>query len=169
MHRERYRRAREIERIAVVVRDDFDYVGIGDIGGVFDVLLERSHGYVVVLQQAQDGGVNGGRIEHGFVALDVDDDLGVRCGCRFGHAIGSGDVILASHDDAGAEFLSGRADAFVVSGDDYAGEVARLRSPLPDVLEHGFAADRDEGFAGESGGCVPGGNHAKNAERHNRR
>ncbi len=62
----------------------------------------------------------------------------------------------------------GVANALVVGGDDELGQVARLRGPLPDVLQHGFSGDRDEGFAGKSGRCVPGGNYAKNPERHNR-
>ena len=53
-------------------------------------------------------------------------------------------------------------------GDDDAGEVAGFGGALPHMLEHGFPANRDKGFAGKSGRRVPGWNHAKNAERHNR-
>ena len=61
-------------------------------------------------------------------------------GCRhFGHAVGAGEMIGARHADPGAEPSRGRRDALVVGGDEDFAEVARLTSPLPDVLDHGFA------------------------------
>ena len=121
-----------------------------------------------MLEQAQHGRVDGGGVEHGLVALNVDDDLRGGGRGRFGNAVCAGDVIGAGHDHARAKILGGVANARVVGGDYHAGEVARLRGPLPNVLQHGFPGDRDESFAWESGRCVPGWNHAKNAERHNR-
>ena len=162
------RRAREVERVALVIGDHFDDVGIGDFGAVFDALLEGAHRGLVMFEQAEDGGVDGGRVEHRLVTLNVDDDLGGRGGGGFGDAVGAGDVIGTGHDDAGAKVLGGVANARVIGSDDEAGEIARLRGTLPNVLQHSFPGDRDEGFAGESGRCVPGWNHAKNAERHNR-
>jgi hypothetical protein len=151
-----------------VIGNHFDDVRIGDFGAVFDALLESAHGDLVVFEEAEHGGVDGGRVEHRLVTLNVDDDLSGGGGGGFGDAVGAGDVIGASHDDARAEVLGGVANARVVGGDHDVGEIARLRGTLPNVLQHGFPGDRDESFAGESGRCVPGWNHAKNAERHNR-
>ncbi len=77
-------------------------------------------------------------------------------------------MVVARHDDAGMKFFRLGANALVIGGDGDAGQVPRLRSSLPDVLQHGFSADRDEGFPRKSGGGVPRGDYAKNAERHTR-
>ena len=150
------------------VRHHFHHVRIGDLLGALDALLQRAHRSIVPIEQTEHGGIDGGGIDHRLVALNIDDQVRVRCRGDFGHAVGSGGMIGAGHHHARPKLPGRVANAFVIGGDDHAGQIARLRRPFPHVLEHGFAGNRDESFAGKSGGSVPGGDYAKNPVRHNR-
>ncbi len=141
-----------------------------DVGGALDPFLEGAHGNGahVVVQKAENRGVDGRGIDHGLVTLHVDDDLGLGGRGRLGHAVGAGGVIGARHDHAGAKVFSRRADALVIGGDHHVREIARLGGAFPHVLQHGLTGDGDEGFAGETRGRVPCGDYTKNPLRHTR-
>src|SRR5262249_22728763 len=126
------------------------------------------HQRFFVVEDAENGGVDGGGIDQGLVALDVHDDVGVGCGGDFGDTVGSGGMVGARHSHTGLEIGGGGEGSFVVGGDDDVRQVARLRGSLPHVLQHGFTGNRDEGFTRKTRGCVPCGDYSKNPVRHNR-
>ncbi len=142
--------AGEVDGVAGESSDDLDDVGVGDLAGDGDAALEGGHEEGGVVDKGLGGGVDGGGVNEGLVALDVDDDAGVGVGGGFRDAIGAGEVVGARHDDFGAEGSGGIEDALVVGGDEETGKGFCLGGALEDVLEDGFVFEGDEGFAGES-------------------
>ena len=105
-------------------------------------------------------GVDGGRVDHGLIALDIHDDLGVGGGSGLGHAVGSGEMIGAGDHDSRRKIRGGGANALIVGGDHQVGQIAGLRSPFPNMLEHGLTRYGGQGLAGKAGRCIPGGDNA---------
>ena len=75
--------------------DDFDYIGIIDIGGIDDVLLQSAHRDRFVAMDGQDSGINGFGIDEWLVALYVDEEIAVLRGSDFRNAISAGGVVAA--------------------------------------------------------------------------
>ena len=136
---------------------------------ILDPLLQCAHGDVGIVGQRQDGGVDGGRIDQRLVALDVHDQFGVcrrrpprpRGRCRRGGRSGSC-ARGAPKRRASAKIRSSSVAIIMLV------QVSRLRGPFAHVLQHGFAGDGGESFAGKTGGGEPGRNNAQNFARHRR-
>jgi hypothetical protein len=142
--------AREVERAAVRGGDYFDCVGVGYVllgaedleGGDLDVRLGEG--------AEERGEVLG--FEEGFVALDVDVDVGW-------DLLGDGvDAVGAAGKLGGGELdgpivLPAEGGYFIgVGGDDDAVELGAGRSGFEDPGEHGPAGDGAEDLAGEARG-----------------
>ena len=161
--------AGEVDCVAGEVRDHFDDVGVVDFAGVLDLLPESAHDDAGIMDKRKNGGVDGGGIDQGLIALDVDDDLGFLLGGGdFSHAIGAGRVIGARHLHARSETSRNFEHPLIICGNDRARDIPRLRDALIDALYHGFGADGGEDFAGKTGGSESGGDHAQDFTRHRR-
>lgn len=146
--------AGEVEGAAVVGGDDFYGVGVGDVlrgakdfeGGYVDSRLAEG--------LEQGGDVFG--LEEGFVALDVDVEVG---GVELGdgvEAVGAGGQVGRGHLEGpivpGAKF----GDFFRVCSDENAVELRACAGGFVDPGEHGASGDAAEDFAGEAGGGQAG-------------
>jgi hypothetical protein len=103
--------------------------------------------------------------EEGFVALDVDVDVG-------GDELRDGvDAIGAAVEIGGGEFdwpvvlLAEIGDFFGVGGDDDAIELGACGGGFVDPGEHGAASDGTKDFAGKTGGGEARGDDAEDACR----
>src|SRR5690606_13486948 len=151
-------RAAEVEVATAGGAHELDGVGVEEVRGVFDGGGQGGHGGAGFDEGGGDGADAGGGGE-GFVALEVDDD-GVVAPAgdvgAFGEAVGAGLVVGRGHGDLDAAAVEGVGDALVVGGDaHFAG--AGGEGAAGDVQDHGVAGDRLQGFAGEAGGGVAGG------------
>ena len=77
------------------------------------------------MDHGQDRGVDGGRVDQRFVALDIDDDFGIFGGGRFGHTVGTGKVIGARHTYTRAEIFCGGIYPIIIGGNENARKVSR--------------------------------------------
>ena len=150
--------AGEVEGAAFPVADDFDDVGVGDFGGVVDGAGEGGDG---VFADAGDEAVDFFGVDGGFVSLEVEVEVGFDFFGDFGHAVSAGGVAGISHDGLATEVFDGAVDAFVVGGDEDALGFFATDGFFPDPLDEGLVPQEDEGFAGEAGGGVAGGNDEK--------
>src|SRR5262249_37818119 len=114
----RNRGAGEVDRVSQPVRHDFDHIGIVVVGRVLDFPLEGGHRDVRIVEQGEDGGVNGRGIDEGLVALNVDDDGGGVRGGDFGDAVGTREVIVTRHANDSPEGPGSLGDPVVVGGND---------------------------------------------------
>ena len=155
--------AGEVEGSAVGGGDDFDGVGVRYVGGGAGD-LEGGDVDVGVAEGAQEGGDVVGA-EEGFVALDVDVDvgwMGERDGVdAVGAAgeVGGGDLI--GPVVVGAEV----GDFFGVGGDEDLIELGAGFGGLVDPGEHGASGDGAEDFTGEAGGGEARGDDAEDSGR----
>ena len=101
-----------------------------------------------IRRQRQHGGVDGRGIDQRLVALNVHDHLGGVRGRDFGHAIGAGAMIARASSEPRAERPRCVIDALVVGSDNHLGKIARLASPLINMLQHGLTGDRVRDFPG---------------------
>ncbi len=95
------------------------------------------------------------RVDFGFVALDVDDDVGVQTGDGLGDAVGPALVGRVGHHALGAECPGGLDDSLVVGSDEHSLRQGGLAGPLVGVLDEIFAGILGENFPGEPGRIVP--------------
>jgi len=93
----------EIESVAAGVEDDLDDVGVADDLRVVGGLGKGGDVGVGVALEEGDGQLDGFGLYLGFVALDVDDDVGLDAASGLGHAIGSAAVVGRRHDGLSAE------------------------------------------------------------------
>ena len=107
--------------------------------------------------QGVHGGVDGERVDQGFVPLEIDDDLGIQALGRLGHPIRAGPGIRRRHEDGTTETLDYLEDALVVRGDDDPIEIQRTSRPIEDVLNEGTAGDIGERLPRQPCGSVSGG------------
>ena len=82
-----------------MIGDNLHDIRIVDLIRHLDPLLERPHRQFGVAQQREDQRVDSRRIDERFIALDVDDVLGIVGRGDLGDAIGSGRVIGPRHAD----------------------------------------------------------------------
>jgi hypothetical protein len=164
----RNRGARKINRVAGPVGDHLHHVGIADLARIFDALLQRTHPDIFIVEQRQNGGVNGGGIDQRFVALYVNNQFGCIGGCNFGYAVGTRDMVRARHTYRRAETACGRRYAFIVRGDGDTGQVTGLGCTFEDMLQHRLGADSSERFAWEAGRGETRRDHAQNFTAHRR-
>ena len=100
-----------------VIRLHFDDAGIGNLVRLLDALLERAHRHIFIVKHPEHRGVDGKRIDHRLIALDVDDHGRGGSRRRLGHPIRAGGVVVTGQDHPGAESFRGPPDAIVVGGD----------------------------------------------------
>ena len=148
-------RAGEVEGVFVEVEDDFDYVGIHDVGGGFDRGGDGGDGGFGVFEEGFDGGVDGGGVEEGLVALDIDEDLACDVGGDFGDALGASAMVGAGHASFAAEGCDGLDNAVVIGGDDDLIDRFGGLGAVVDALNHGLAGEHDQRLAGETRRTVP--------------
>ncbi len=120
------------------------------------------------MDQRQDGGIDGGRIDQRLIALNVHNYVGVFGRCNFRGAVCTRKMIGARQTYDCSELPGGLHDAIVVGGDDCAGQVTGLGGTFIDVLEHGFGGDLGENFTRKTSGREARGNHAQYFTRHRR-
>lgn len=151
--------AGEVKGVVVEIEDGLDDVGIHDIGRNFDGRGDGGDSGGGFLEKRADGRVDNFRVEEGFVALHVDEDLAPGVGCNFCDALGSSAMVGAGHAGFAAEGLHCFNDAVVIGGhDDAGGELGKLGS-FVDALNHGSAGEGDQRLAREAGGTVARGDY----------
>jgi len=149
----------EVESAAVGGSDDFDGVGVGGVfvsaedfeGGDFDAWLGEG--------TEECGEVFG--FEEGFVALDIDVDVGGELLRDGVDAVGSAAEVGGGELDGPVIFMAEVGDFFGVRGDDDAGELRAGAGGFVDPGEHGAAGDGAKDFASQTRGGEAGGNDAE--------
>ena len=149
--------AAEVQGAAGGVADDLDAVGVAPLFGAGDGHGEGGHCRGGVGGEAGDEEVEVGRFDERFVALDVDDDVGVEVGGGLGDAVGAAGVVAARQDDTSAEGADGGDDARVVGGHEDVGGAAGLAGAFVDVLHEVLAGLPQQRLAGQATGAVAGG------------
>ena len=112
----RDREAREVDGVAVQIRDHLHDVGIGDFRRVVDALLQSRHLNFGVVSHGEDGGVDGVGIDQGLVALDVHHDVAILGGGDFSGPVGARSMVGTGHPHPGAEFPCDFVYLLVISG-----------------------------------------------------
>lgn len=152
--------AGEVEGAVVAGGDDFDGVGIVDVGGG---AADGEGGDLDLgaLEQLQHGcEVAGG--EEGLVSLDVDVNVG---GDGLGDgidAVGAAGAVLGGKDGGERVGLRVVEDFIGVGGDEDLVEEGAGAGGAIDPGEHGLAGDFAENFAGQAGGAEAGGDDGEN-------
>ena len=121
-----------------MVGHHFHHIRVGDLGRIFDPLLQRAHDDFGIVNQRQNRGIDGIGIDQRFVALNVDDDFRGFGGGDLGDAVRAGQVVGAGHADAGAEISCNFVHSLVVCGNYRACQITRLGGTFVHVLQHGF-------------------------------
>ena len=103
--------------------------------------------------------VHGAGVDQGFVALDVDIDVGRDMGGDFGDAVGASPVVGAGQNGFGPEGFDGGLDAVVFGGDEDARGQPGLTDALNDVLNHGLVSDGRERLTGKAVGSIARGDY----------
>ena len=152
--------ARKVEGAIVAGGDDFDGVGIGDVGGG---AADGEGGDLDLgaLEQLQHGCEVAGREER-LVALDVDVDVG---GDGLGDgvdAVGAAGAVLGGEDGGERVGLRVVEDFIGVSGDEDLIEEGAGAGGAIDPGEHGLAGDFAENFAGQARGAETRGDDGEN-------
>ena len=164
----RDRLPREIQRVTLTIGDHLYHVGIVDLPGVFDPLLERRHDHRRIVHQRQNRRVDGGGVDQRFVALNVDDNFSTFRRRRFRHAVRARNVVCSRHPHRRPKTSCDFAHSRVICGNNRACQVASLGRALVHVLQHGFRGNEGQNLAGKTGRGNPGGNYAQNFTRHMR-
>jgi hypothetical protein len=152
--------AGEVESAVIAGGDDFNGVGIEDVGNGtmdgeggdldFGALEELQHRCEVIGS------------EEGLVALDVDVDVGGD-GLGYGvDAVGATGAIFGGEDGGERVGLGEAEDLVGVGGDENLVEEGTGAGGAIDPGEHGFAGDFAEDFAGQTGGAEAGGDDGEN-------
>jgi hypothetical protein len=151
--------AGEVEGAAIGGGDYFYGVGVGDVfRGAED--FERGDFDVVPGEGSEEGGEML-RLEEGFVALDVDVDVGVVVAGDGVDTVGAAGEVGRGELDGPLIAVAELGDLVGVGGDEDAVELGAGAGGLVDPGEHGASGDGAEDFAGEPGGGEAGGNDAE--------
>ena len=144
--------AGKVESGVEAVEGEFDDVGIGNEFGVIEWTPGGDHGEGLILAEGAGEGIDEGRFEEGFVALDIDDvGGGLALFGRFGDAVGAGGVIGTGANGTGSDGVAEGGDAVVVGGDDEFIEFLAEGDAFENVLEEGLAKKGVAGLSGEAG------------------
>jgi len=151
--------AGEVESSAVGGGDDFDGVWVGDVfgraedfeGGDFDLRLGKG---------AEECGEVFG-LEEGFVALDVDVDVGGDFEGDGVDAVGAARKFRGCELDGPVVLLAEFGYFFGVGGDDDAVELRAGAGGFEDPGEHGPASDDAKDFTGQACGGETRGDDAE--------
>ncbi len=154
-------RAGEVEGAAVGGGYYFYGVGVGDVfGGAGDFEggdVDAGQG-----ERAEEV-VDVRGVEEGFVALDVDVDVG---GDGLGdsvEAVGAAGEVGAGEDGGPVAVVAEAHDFFGVGGDDDLVEGGAGEGGLVDPVQEWLAGEREEDFAGQARGGKAGGDDAEDA------
>jgi hypothetical protein len=155
--------AREVEGAVIVGGDDFDGVGIMDVGGgaADGKGCDLNLGALEELQQRHEVL----RREERLVSLDVDVDVG---GDGLGDGVdtvGAAGAILGSEDGGQAVGLGEVEDFVGVRGDEDLIEERAGTGGAIDPGEHGLAGDLAKDFAGQARGAKARGNDGENVAK----
>jgi len=152
--------AGKVKGAIVAGGDDFDGVGIGDVGGGaadgeggdldFGALEEFEHRREVI------GG------EERLVALDVDVDVGGDGLSDGVDAVGAAGAILGGKDGGERVGLGEVEDLVGVGGDEDLVEEGTGAGGAIDPGDHGLAGNFAKDFAGQAGGAEAGGDDGEN-------
>jgi hypothetical protein len=154
--------AREVEGVAIGGGDDFYGVGVGDVFGGAENFEGGDLGVRVPEGAKQGGEVL--RLEEGFVALDVDVDVGVDV-ARYGvDAVGAAGEVGRGELDGPVVAVAEVGDFVGVGGDEDAVELRAGGGSLEDPGEHGAAGDGAEDLAGETRGGQASRNNAEDGQ-----
>ncbi len=118
---------------------------------------QGGHVGVGVLNQQIEKQIEMGRLDERFVALKIEDQIGVELAGDFGDAIGAAGMIAARANDVAAETLHRRDDARIVRGDDDVISLLRLAGAFVDVLHEILAGLPQQRFAGQTAGSIASG------------
>ena len=147
--------AREIECETVVVEHDFRRIFVFDGFHRGERLAERGDlRRRVVELAAKFLDLRG--LDEGFVALHVDDDVGLRADGRDGflNAVGAAAMVRGSHHGASAEAFHFTENPLVVGSDkNFFDDLGNLSV---NALNHGFSAEQGQWLAGEARRGVAG-------------
>jgi len=156
------RPARKVEGMALAVGDNLYQVRVvGVVVGAEGSGQGRQVGLGVILKQTGDA-VQVMGIDFGFVALEVDNDIGVELGGDLGNAIGAARMIWACHANRGVEFAAGTDDTVVIGGDKHLLGQTGLTGLFVHVLKEVFSGLSSEKFSGETRRSVTSGNYDYN-------
>ena len=114
---ERDWRAGEVQGEPAAIEDDFRDVRIVQLGGVVDAPVQRRHLQGAIGDERRDQLADGRRIDEGFVALHVDDDVGVERRRDLGETIGAGFVRRFRQPHLATEVVDARRNPQIVGGD----------------------------------------------------
>ncbi len=142
--------AREIKGVFVEVEYDLNHIGVHDIGGGLDCGSDGADAGFGILEEGFDGGVHGGGVEEGLVALDVDKDVAFYMGGDLCNAFGAGAVVGAGHAGFATKGADGLEDAVVVGGDNHLVDGFCGFGALVDPLNHGLTGEHYQWLAGET-------------------
>ncbi len=117
---------------------------------------ERCHVGAMVVVQAIGQEVQGFGVEERFVALKVDDGVGVDLLGHLGNPVGAGGMVAARQDSPATEAVDGGGDARVVRGNEDEVGTAGLGGAFVNVLDEVLARLPQQRFAGQPGGSVTG-------------
>jgi hypothetical protein len=142
--------AGEVEGSAIGGGDDFDGVWVGDVLGSAENFEGRDFDVRLCEGAEERGEVLG--FEQGFVALDVDVDVGVDQLGDGVDAVGAAGQVRGRELDWPVVALAEFGYFFGVGGDDDLVELGAGGGGLVDPREHGAAGDDTKNFTGEPGG-----------------
>jgi len=151
----------EVEGAAVVGCDYFYGVGVGDVlGGAED--FEGGDVDVRMGKGSEEGGDVVG-VEEGFVALDVDVDVGIDDLGDGMEAVGAAGEVGRGEDAGPAVGVAEFLDLGGVGCDEDVVEAGAGHGGAVDPGKERLSGDRAEDFAGQAGGGEAGGDDAEDA------
>jgi hypothetical protein len=139
----------EVKGFAGFGADDLDDAVAGEAGGVGQA-ADGGDEAAAGLGVTGGEGVDQRRLDEGFVALDVDEEVAGELFEDAGEAEGAVGAGGIGHQDVGPEAAGDAGDLIAVGQDDDGGGEAGFTGAIPDVLEDGEAAEVEEDFAGEA-------------------
>ena len=143
----------EVQGVAVAGQDHFDDVRVVQVFLRADGAGHGSHGQGPVRNQRVRQPVNQGRVNEGFVSLDIDHMSGGGEGLhRFRQAVAAAGMVRRGHDRLGAEGHGGVEDALVVRGDGDVVKAGAAGNAFPYVLDKRFSCNEVKRLARKSGG-----------------
>lgn len=157
----------KIERVPIRVDRDLDDIGVLEnrIRG-FEGVGRRDHRQVRLGDEVGSELVNQGRVDQGFIPLDIDDMAHFgEVFCDLGCSIGAAGVISPGQGDMPSKGFDGFRDALIVCCHCQVGEISAFLAAIPDMLDEWFSRDEMQRFSGKTGGSPAGRDYTKNGIR----
>ena len=155
-------RAREVERIAFLIRYAFDRVRIGRFFRIEFCDDGRHLERFIFIEEHRESVDDIGRDER-FVALYVDDDVGIGIrACYFRQTVCSCRMVGRGHHDDATEFLDSFFYERMVGRNEYRVRYSCLTCSFVYSLDHRFARNISQRFARQTRRCVSCRNDTQN-------